>query len=175
MSDDERQSENGAEPITPEEWLLGNDTGVSSVAIYAAMTGSRYDRRLPCYPYDPYDFGRCYRLLALFPAWQARMPEVAVRFPEWGPLVAIWPELTAMYEVLLKARAQHGEPAYPSVRGRARLSAKKRAEIAKFEAHPATQAYRAMYERMVMETDACMAAAGWTKTAPGGWERRPTL
>lgn len=83
--------------ITPIDWLLSDDTGISSKTILAVMTGSnvsRYSRP----PADPSDFGRCYRLLQLFPDWRARLNEVADKFPSWAGLVKEWDELTAMYE-----------------------------------------------------------------------------
>jgi hypothetical protein len=153
---------------------MGDDTGISSVAICATMTGSRHGRVGSCRPHDPSDFGRCYRLLARFPEWRGRMPEVAARFPEWGPLVAIWDELTIMYEAILATKAQHGEAHYPYVRNHMRLSKKERAQIAVFEAHPATKAYRAMYDRMQQVEDSCMVAGGWTKTGPGSWTKGAT-
>ena len=82
--------------MTPTEWLLGNDTGTSSKTICAVMTGSKC--RDPDVPYDPGDFGRCYRLLALFPEWRVRMHEVADEYPIWGPMVDAWDELTALYD-----------------------------------------------------------------------------
>lgn len=85
-------------PTTPEVWLSGRDTGTSSLAIYAVMTSTvsphgRYD--VPC---DPQDFGRCYRLLNLFPDWKYRLGDISFRFPQWKPIIAAWPELTALYE-----------------------------------------------------------------------------
>jgi hypothetical protein len=80
----------------PEEWLRGHDTGTSSLTIYTVMTGQMVDRT--GYPLDPDDLGRCYRLLKLFPAWRPRMPEVAAKFKEWGPLVREWDKLIALYE-----------------------------------------------------------------------------
>jgi hypothetical protein len=49
-------------------------------------------------PYDPDDFGRCYRLLALAPEWRARIAEMAAYGDEWAALSAAWDELTALYE-----------------------------------------------------------------------------
>lgn len=83
---------------TPEtRWLAGGDTGRSSQTIWAVMTG----KLAPCIkgydtPKDPSDFGRCVALLKLFPAWRARLPEVAARHPEWAPLVDAWDDLSAM-------------------------------------------------------------------------------
>ncbi|MGB8480705.1 MAG: hypothetical protein WCE63_18005 [Acidobacteriaceae bacterium] len=48
-------------------------------------------------PYDPADFGRCYRLLQLFPAWKPRLDEVAARYPAWRPLVREWSALESLY------------------------------------------------------------------------------
>lgn len=85
---------------TPIEWLLSGDTGISSKTICCVMTGSEWGEGHfgPDVPYDPSDFGRCYRLLALFPDWKPRLKEVADKYPIWGPLVSAWDELTALYE-----------------------------------------------------------------------------
>jgi hypothetical protein len=79
---------------TIEEWRRGWDTGASSLAIFAVMTGTYLHN--PSIPYDPDDFGRCYRLLKLMPEWRARLHEMN-RYPEWVPLIANWPELEALY------------------------------------------------------------------------------
>ena len=81
---------------TPEEWAIGRDTGTSSMTIYSAITGRKVDRL--DIPYDPDDFGRCYRLLKLFPSWRAELPKVADVCPKWKPYVEAWDELTAMFE-----------------------------------------------------------------------------
>lgn len=94
---------NPADPTVAESaWLAGGDTGMSSKTIWSVMTG-RLPRHAdnwwePSIPYDPSDFGRCHRLLEEFPAWRARLPEVADKYPEWKPLVEVWDELTALYE-----------------------------------------------------------------------------
>lgn len=81
------------------EWLIGGDTGVSSKAIVKHMAGIGGQKSLGWdYPHDSDDFGRCYRLLALFPKWRERMPEMAVHSAMWGALGRAWPELTALYE-----------------------------------------------------------------------------
>jgi hypothetical protein len=49
-------------------------------------------------PYDPDDFGRCYRLLKVMPSWRERLAEVAAVCPQWAPFVEAWGELTALYE-----------------------------------------------------------------------------
>jgi hypothetical protein len=91
------------------EWRLGPDAGVSSSAIWSVMTGisDSFERwRATTTPCDPSDFGRCHRLLEMFPEWRARMPEVVEAHPEWRGLVAAWDELTALYlEELPSGRA----------------------------------------------------------------------
>lgn len=78
------------------DWLASDDTGISSKTIYRHMLG--YPVLQPGYPHDPSDFGRCYRLLALMPAWRARMGEMAAFGKEWARLAAAWDGLTALYE-----------------------------------------------------------------------------
>jgi len=85
-------------PMSPSEWAHGRDTGTSSLTIYSAITGKsslhgRYD-----IPHDPDDFGRCYRLLQLFPAWRAQLYKAIELCPEWRPFVDAWDELTALFE-----------------------------------------------------------------------------
>jgi hypothetical protein len=54
-------------------------------------------------PYDPSDFGRCYRLLQVMPSWRLRMQEVADAHVNWQPFVDAWEELTTLYELELKS------------------------------------------------------------------------
>lgn len=87
-------------PTRAEEWLVGRDTGTSSKTIYHVMMGYAIKRSPYQFdvPHDPDDFGRCYRLLKLFPAWRERIAEVATALPEWGPLVREWEQLEKLYE-----------------------------------------------------------------------------
>ncbi len=85
--------------MTPMDWMMSGDTGTSSKTICAVMTGSKLSGPFGAdVPHDPSDFGRCYRLLALFPEWRNRLDEVAFHFPAWTALVREWDNLTAMYE-----------------------------------------------------------------------------
>ena len=88
-------------PQTPEEWVKGRDTGTSSMTICSVMAGRPLDRA--DIPHDPDDFGRCYRLLQLFPAWKFRLGELAVRYPEWELLVREWADLESRYEEELQS------------------------------------------------------------------------
>jgi hypothetical protein len=90
-------------PATPEAWLDGPDTGRSSLTIYGVLhhepsARARVRSELGAVPLDPADFGRCHRLLLLFPTWAARLHEVATRYPDWAPLVSAWRELASLYE-----------------------------------------------------------------------------
>jgi hypothetical protein len=85
------------------EWLKGTDTGVSSMTIVSVLSEKHAllaDGRLRHggdVPHDPSDFGRCYRLLQLFPEWKARLGEVAAKYPKWKPLVEAWDQLEALW------------------------------------------------------------------------------
>jgi hypothetical protein len=95
--------------MTPIEWLLSGDTGVSSKTICAVMTGSKMKMDFgPDIPHDGGDFGRCYRLLQHFPEWRVRLHEMADKYPMWGPMVEVWDELSALYEKERDTKKQHG-------------------------------------------------------------------
>lgn len=100
FSEEHKKCEPGApQAMTPAAWLDGPDTGTSSKTIFAVMTGRVLSNDFrPATPRDPADFGRCHRLLALFPEWRTRLGEVAAKHPEWAPLVAVWPELETLFE-----------------------------------------------------------------------------
>ena len=83
------------------EWLMSDDTGTSSKLIFRVMVG--IERRVLCFsPSDGDDFGRCYRLLKVFPEWKSRLTEVSEQFPNWKNLVEKWDELEKAYETLDK-------------------------------------------------------------------------
>lgn len=85
------------------EWLLGTDTGTSSLTIFSVLSrehGTKARARIrskPSPPYDPDDFGRCYRLLERFPLWRKRLGEVAKQYPEWSGLVSCWGDLCKLW------------------------------------------------------------------------------
>lgn len=80
------------------EWSLGTDTGLSSETIVSVMAGIDGRSQLVSVPYDPSDFGRCFRLLQLFPEWRKRLPEVASKYPAWSKLVENWEKMEAIYQ-----------------------------------------------------------------------------
>lgn len=77
------------------QWIVGDDTGDSSKAIWAHMMGFK-SRNGWDHPWDPSDLGRCLRLLEIAPEWKPRLPEMATRSKQWALLVAHWDEIAAM-------------------------------------------------------------------------------
>jgi len=83
------------------DWLLSQDTGLSSTAIFEHMTGRSSNGD---YPLDVDDFGRCYRLLERFPEWRVRMLEMVVYGKEWAALAGRWSDIEVWYRDFLKTR-----------------------------------------------------------------------
>lgn len=79
------------------EWILGPDTGLSSRTIWGVLVGAEAIDR-PDIPYDPSDFGRCYRLLEVIPEWRSRLSEVADRFPAWRMFIAQWEAMELLWK-----------------------------------------------------------------------------
>lgn len=77
-------------------WIVGDDTGISSRAIWAHFVNGVAERHSE--PSDPDDFGRCYRLLERVSGWRPRIAEMARYGKGWSRLVEHWAELTALYE-----------------------------------------------------------------------------
>ena len=61
------------------EWLLSEDTGLSSEHLVGHMSGIPVREYAPC---DEWDRGRCVRLLKLFPEWIERLDEMK-KYREW--------------------------------------------------------------------------------------------
>jgi hypothetical protein len=118
-------------------WIAGRDTGVSSKTIWAVMVGTAPD--MADVPHDPDDFGRCFRLLELVPEWRPRLPEVAARYPKWGPMVEVWDELEALYRPIVADGGWNRD------------------------------ASRRMYDRMRELEDAGLLADGWERVGTSGW------
>ena len=91
--------------MTPNEWILSDDTGISSKTIWAVMTGTvtahggfRVNNFYSDVPHDPSDFGRCYRLLKNFPSWRKRIGEMAIVSETWKKMADNWNDLESEYE-----------------------------------------------------------------------------
>lgn len=72
MSKPTPEQEQGSRRVI--EWLLGDDTGISSKALVAHMLGVDGETMAP---WDASDRGRCIRLLKLMPEWIPRLDEMA--------------------------------------------------------------------------------------------------
>ncbi len=77
-------------------WIVGNDTGMSSEAIWAHMQG--VSKPYYEHPGDPADLGRCLRLLKLIPEWKPRIYEMSKHSKEWAVFTAHWDELEHMMD-----------------------------------------------------------------------------
>lgn len=77
-------------------WMAGDDTGMSSKAIWAHMNG--VVKNYYQHPGDPADLGRCLRLLKLIPEWKPRIFEMSKHSKEWAVLTAHWDELEHMMD-----------------------------------------------------------------------------
>jgi hypothetical protein len=81
--------------------------GLSAAAIVAVLVprlrdlceGIASPSGLGDWPWDPDDFSRCRRVLALIPGGAERLGEVAAAYQsnEWKGLAAAWPELEALW------------------------------------------------------------------------------
>lgn len=77
------------------QWLLSDDTGASSKAIAAFLMGTR--QGYFAHPYDPSDFGRCYRLLELDPLFRLLFTSMGQVSPTWKALIENWVELERLW------------------------------------------------------------------------------
>lgn len=90
---------NSTKPIMARanEWILGDDTGRSSITIWARMMGSAAPSGRSSPPLDSSDFGRCLRLLDKIPEWRPRLGEMSHQGPAWAALISHWDELERLY------------------------------------------------------------------------------
>lgn len=51
------------------------------------------------YPHDSSDFGRCYKLLKIFPDWKKRIKEMGRLGKIWERIASAWDELELLYEL----------------------------------------------------------------------------
>lgn len=76
-----------------------DDMGMSSKTIYSVFQRDKscLDSH-PDIPYDPDDFGRCYRLLKKIKQGKELIEKVAKEYPMWTPFAREWDELTRLWE-----------------------------------------------------------------------------
>ncbi len=98
MTPDSTKTRRRKIPAAALKWVRSWDTGISSLTIFEVLSGHEvFDLKHRDIPYDPADFGRCYRLLQAAPRWRKRLPEVAARHPRWAPFVECWDEMERLY------------------------------------------------------------------------------
>ena len=94
------------------EWFLSRDTGTSSEAIVAVMTGFPTQDALHMLPpSDPDDMGRCLRLLEIFPEWKSRLNEMKEFKFGWAKLIARWEEISSCMEEEVGIKWEKGDSA----------------------------------------------------------------
>ena len=78
------------------QWKEHGETGASSNAMWhCLMEDSNF---IICHPWDPDDFGRCYKLLQAVPEWKNELHKLKSLSLVWSRLVDNWDVLTEMYE-----------------------------------------------------------------------------
>ncbi len=84
------------------EWFCCGDVGASSEAIVYVMSGLPpkmiLDADWCCYPHDSSDFGRCYKLLKIFPEWRRRIKEMKCLGKIWERIADNWFALESLYD-----------------------------------------------------------------------------
>lgn len=89
-------------------WIVGDDTGISSCAIWAVMMGVHENCSDRSPPSDPSDFGRCFRLLKLIPEWEDSLQRMklidfdrtinGVKYPQvWSSFVDNYYKMKRLY------------------------------------------------------------------------------
>lgn len=92
------------------QWISGNDTGLSSKAIFAHFMELDTPPRNYA-PADPSDFGRCARLLELRPDWRLRISEMSKYSKDWAAISAHWEEVHNLMDGEVGIHWEKGERA----------------------------------------------------------------
>lgn len=83
---------------SPEMWIQGTDTGISSMTIWSFVMGRKPPGGTPPdVPYDGYDFGRCLRLVRHF-GWKDKLQAMADVHTEWRKIIGAWDELSELFD-----------------------------------------------------------------------------
>jgi hypothetical protein len=81
------------------QWLLNGDTGISSGTMAAIALGATKVKK--CHvdaPYDPADFGRCYRLVQKVPEIREHFPRIGKKVKVFAGILREWDDLVRLYE-----------------------------------------------------------------------------
>jgi hypothetical protein len=80
-------------------WLLNGDTGRSSATMAAiALGATRVQGCEVDAPYDPSDFGRCYRLVQKVPEIREHFPRIGKKVKVFAGILREWDALVRIYE-----------------------------------------------------------------------------
>ena len=91
--------------MTQQEWIVSGDTGISSETMWAAlngldMTDKRKNSYRPSYdvPYDPADFGRCYRYYQKCSLTKDDLQTIKSKIKWWAPFIDAWDQICELYD-----------------------------------------------------------------------------
>ena len=81
------------------EWLVGDDTGISSKYMAAVFIGGKplKSRWGDATPHDAPDLGRCVRLLEKAPCVRDAFPALRQTSPVWAAYVDHWDDLAVLW------------------------------------------------------------------------------
>lgn len=87
---------NDSERTSILNWMRSGDTGVSSETMALIATGATegdFDA-----PYDPADFGRCYRLVKANPVIKESFLNISALVPQFTPILLNWDKCCKIFE-----------------------------------------------------------------------------
>ena len=96
------------------EWALSDDVGISSktmLAIHCGVTIEDLDA-----PYDPSDFGRCYRLVQHIPEIKNSFSAIAAAVPDFAKIIEHWDELCSLYDIEIKNKDGRAPKLYKRIK-----------------------------------------------------------
>ncbi|MCY9870390.1 hypothetical protein [Vibrio barjaei] len=82
-------------PMTPEEWLISDDVGVSSKYMLSVLIGRAFSDDGPT-PRDAADLGRCIRMVTSC-ALENKIEALFEAGPKWTTIAEHWHELVELY------------------------------------------------------------------------------
>lgn len=83
-------------------WLASDDTGASSKYMASILSGQFSVSHH--YPLDPYDLGRCIRLLEAVPELESELHKMKACSPQWAAVVDNWDKWKKLYEARVSTK-----------------------------------------------------------------------
>lgn len=84
--------------LTLDEWIIKGEVGVSSKTMWAVLKGIEVNDTFGDKPYDPADFGRCYKFAKQCGLTNDDLNKISTILPYWEPYIKNWGKLCEMYE-----------------------------------------------------------------------------